>query len=70
MAPLGLFGSFGLQELLVILALAVFLFGAKRIPEVAKGLGEGIRGFKAALKGDTPPPPPRQDDEATNRSNK
>jgi sec-independent protein translocase protein TatA len=72
MAPLGLFGSFGFQELLVILALAVFLFGAKRIPEVAKGLGEGIRGFKAALKGETetPPAPPARDDEASRSSNK
>ena len=70
MAPLGLFGSFGFQELLVILALAVFLFGARRIPEVAKGLGEGIRGFKAALKGETESPPPRRDDEAPRSSNK
>jgi sec-independent protein translocase protein TatA len=29
------------------------LFGGKKIPEVAKGLGEGIRNFKTALKGDT-----------------
>ncbi len=42
----------GLQELLVILVIAVFLFGGKKIPEVAKGLGEGIKNFKSALKGD------------------
>ncbi len=42
----------GLQELLIILVIAVFLFGGKKIPEVAKGLGEGIRNFKGALKGD------------------
>jgi sec-independent protein translocase protein TatA len=36
----------------VILGVAVLLFGGKKIPEVAKGLGEGIRNFKAALKGD------------------
>lgn len=71
MAPLGLFGSFGFQELLVVLVLAVFLFGARRIPEVAKGLGEGIRGFRAALKGETTPPtPPTRDDEAPRSSNK
>lgn len=46
--------SIGLPELLVILGVAVLLFGGKKIPEVAKGLGEGIRNFKHALKGDQP----------------
>ena len=45
--------SIGWPELLVILAVATLLFGGKKIPEVAKGLGEGIRNFKTALKGDT-----------------
>ena len=44
--------SLGLPELLVILGVAVLLFGGKKIPEVAKGLGEGIRNFKTALKSD------------------
>jgi sec-independent protein translocase protein TatA len=44
--------SIGLPELLVILAVGVLLFGGKKIPEVAKGLGEGIRNFKTAMKGD------------------
>ncbi len=42
----------GLQELLVILAIVIFLFGARKIPEIARGLGEGIRGFRTSLKGD------------------
>jgi sec-independent protein translocase protein TatA len=42
--------SIGFPELLVILAVAVLLFGGKKIPEVAKGLGEGIRNFKEGLK--------------------
>ena len=46
--------TIGLQELLVILAIAVLLFGGSKIPEVAKGIGEGIRNFKQALKGDDP----------------
>jgi sec-independent protein translocase protein TatA len=41
------------RHLLVILAIAMLLFGGKKIPEMAKGLGEGIRNFKTALKGDT-----------------
>ncbi len=44
--------SIGLPELLIILAVAVLLFGGKKIPEVAKGLGEGIRNFKDSLKGE------------------
>ncbi|PYT20784.1 MAG: twin-arginine translocase TatA/TatE family subunit [Acidobacteria bacterium] len=42
--------SIGFPELIVILGVAVLLFGGKKIPEVAKGLGEGIRNFKNALK--------------------
>ena len=47
----GLGGLSG-TELLVILGVAVLLFGGKKIPEVAKGLGEGIRNFKTSLKGE------------------
>lgn len=52
MIPIGLFGPLGIWEILLILVIAVFLFGARRIPDVARGLGEGIRGFRAALRGD------------------
>jgi sec-independent protein translocase protein TatA len=39
------------MHLLIILAIAVFVFGPKKIPELGKGLGEGIRSFKEALNG-------------------
>jgi sec-independent protein translocase protein TatA len=42
--------SIGLPELLIVLGIAVLLFGGRKIPELAKGLGEGIRNFKNALK--------------------
>jgi sec-independent protein translocase protein TatA len=45
----------GMPELIVVLGIAVLLFGGRKIPEVAKGLGEGIRQFKGALKGDEKP---------------
>lgn len=44
--------TIGFPELLVILGVAVLLFGGKKIPELAKGLGEGIRNFKTSLKGE------------------
>src|ERR1022692_2142143 len=48
--------TIGFPELLVILGGAVLLFGGKKIPELAKGLGEGIRNFKTALKGEPEKP--------------
>ena len=45
-------GEFSPFHWLVVLAIVVLLFGGKKIPEVAKGIGEGIRNFKSALKGD------------------
>ena len=43
-------GGLGMQELLMIFLAVLLLFGAKRIPEIAKGLGRGITDFKRALK--------------------
>lgn len=41
--------SFGIGEILLVLALVVLFFGAKRIPQIARGVGEGIRNFKQGL---------------------
>jgi sec-independent protein translocase protein TatA len=46
-----LFGPVGLPELLLILLIVVIIFGARRLPELGKGLGEGIRNFKRGLGG-------------------
>jgi sec-independent protein translocase protein TatA len=48
-------GSFGFQELLVIFLIIILLFGATRLPQIGKGLGEGIRNFKKGLRGDEEP---------------
>ena len=43
-------GRFGPVEILIIVAILVFLFGAKKIPELAKGMGIGIKEFRKGLK--------------------
>ena len=43
----------GLPEVLVILLICLLLFGANRLPEIGKSLGEGIREFKRAMKDDS-----------------
>ncbi|WP_169764670.1 Sec-independent protein translocase subunit TatA/TatB [Campylobacter mucosalis] len=42
------------QQLLIILVIIVLLFGAKKIPELAKGVGKGIKSFKAEMEDDKP----------------
>ena len=43
-------GGLGMGELLVILVIVIFIFGVNKIPQLGKGLGEGIKNFKSALK--------------------
>jgi sec-independent protein translocase protein TatA len=45
-----MFSKFGAPEILIIAIVVLVLFGAKRIPELAKGLGQGIKEFKKASK--------------------
>ena len=44
-------------HLIVLAVLAFLLFGAKRLPELGKGLGEGLKGFKEGIKGISDPAP-------------
>ena len=45
------FGGLGFGELVLIFAVLLLLFGAKRLPELASGMGRGIRDFKRAVNG-------------------
>jgi sec-independent protein translocase protein TatA len=56
-------GPFGLPEILIILVLVLLLFGPKRLPEMAKGIGQAVREFRKSVKdisadinSDTPAP--------------
>ncbi|MGA7400446.1 MAG: twin-arginine translocase TatA/TatE family subunit [Candidatus Sulfotelmatobacter sp.] len=44
-------GLFQPMHLLIIAGIALLIFGPKKLPELGKGMGEGIRGFKAAMQG-------------------
>ncbi len=52
-------GEFSPFHWLIVLAVVVLLFGGKKIPEVMRGVGEGIRSFKDGMRGgaDNPQPP-------------
>jgi len=49
-------GLFQPTHLLVIFGIALLMFGPKKLPELGKGIGEGIRGFKAAMKAEEAKP--------------
>jgi sec-independent protein translocase protein TatA len=57
-----LLGPLGVQELMIILLIAILIFGGRKIPEIGRGLGEGIRQFKNSLKGDEPKAEPKNEE--------
>jgi sec-independent protein translocase protein TatA len=48
-------GKLGLPELLLILAIVLVIFGGRKIPEIMRGFGEGIRSFKEGMHGGDKP---------------
>ena len=48
---LGILGGLGAPEIIIILVIVLLMFGGKKIPELMKGLGRGIKDFKDASKG-------------------
>jgi sec-independent protein translocase protein TatA len=53
----------GTSELIIILVIVILIFGVNKIPQLGKGLGEGIRNFKSSIKsvGEDPDEKPKQD---------
>ena len=47
-----MFGSLGIWEILLIVLIVALLFGGKKLPELGKGLGDGIKNFKNSLSKD------------------
>ena len=58
----GALGGLGFPEIAVIAVVAILLFGGKKVGDLRKGLGEGIRNFKVALKGDEETDKKREDE--------
>lgn len=50
--PLGILFGFGPQELVIILVIVLIIFGATRVPQLMRGLGQGIKEFKEAVNED------------------
>ncbi|HKI86921.1 MAG TPA: twin-arginine translocase TatA/TatE family subunit [Thermoanaerobaculia bacterium] len=56
-------GNIGMPELLIILLIVVVIFGASKLPQLGKGLGEGIRNFRQGVKGDEDEPSAKNSDQ-------
>lgn len=57
-------GGIGMQEILLIALVVLLFFGGKKIPELMKGIGKGVRSFKEGMNGDDEPKEKTKDDNA------
>ncbi len=57
----------GTQELLILLLIVLIIFGASRLPQLGKGLGEGIRNFKSSIRSARDEPSGKDGDDSTQR---
>ena len=58
-------GGIGIKEILIILVIILLLFGGKKIPELMRGLGSGMKEFKNAAKDGEQPPVVKKEDNET-----
>ena len=63
---LAFIGGLGVPEILLIALVVLLFFGGKKIPEMMRGLGKGVRSFKEGMNGDEPKEEPK-DDNASQR---
>jgi sec-independent protein translocase protein TatA len=65
-------GSFGMQELVIILLIVFIIFGINKLPQLGKGMGEGIRNFKSAIKAinEEPEEKPKEEKPKTDKQEK
>lgn len=61
--------SLGVPELMIIFLIIVVLFGASRLPQIGKGLGEGIRNFKKGMKGGADETPDQLEEKTSSSRN-
>ena len=63
-----MFGSLGMGELLIILVIVILIFGVNKIPQLGKGLGEGIKNFKSAIRAAQEEPEEKNKTEKTSKA--
>jgi len=63
MAKMLILGSLGLPEILVIALVVLLLFGGRKIPELMKGIGRGVRSFREGMNGEEKDPEKEQKSE-------
>lgn len=64
MSKLLFIGGIGLQEILIIALVVLLLFGGRKIPELMKGIGKGVRSFKEGMNGVDDDPKSQEDKES------
>jgi sec-independent protein translocase protein TatA len=60
----------GMPELIVILLIAVLIFGASKLPQIGEGLGKAIRGFRKSISESEPPEKPSSDEPSSKPNDK
>jgi sec-independent protein translocase protein TatA len=57
-------------ELIILIVLIIIIFGARKLPELGKGIGEGIKNFKKSIRGDDDSKPKDRDEDDKDRKDK